>query len=460
MDCGLISRLRSNPGVADRCILECLLVSVSMDKGKILRSFCDLIRAMFQPKELFIGLRYTRAKRRNHFVSFIAFISIAGVALGVFALIVVLSVMNGFGNELRARTLSMTSHATMTGFDGYLTEWQQARERLLQQTGIVGSAPYIRKEVMLTNGRRVSGALIRGIAPKLETTVSTIDSKMVSGSLSELKSGEYRIVLGRELANILNVREGDRVTAITPQASVTAVGVMPRLRRFRVAGVFEVGMNQFDSALAYIHIDDAAQLFSLNEKVSGVRLKLNDLFEAPKITRELNEVFGDDYWIRDWTSQHRNFFRALRTEKTVMFIILLMVIAVAALNIVSTLMMTVTDKEADIAILRTLGMTPGSIMTIFMIQGAIIGCVGTFFGVALGVPVALNVFEIVSWLEQLFSTDFLPDDVYYISDIVADITVREVVTYAASALTITILATIYPAWRASKTLPAEALRYE
>ena len=415
---------------------------------------------MFQPKELFIGLRYIRAKRKSHFVSFIAFISIAGVALGVFALIVVLSVMNGFGNELRDRTLSMTSHATITGNDGFLREWESVRDKAEKNPEVVASAPYIRKEVMLTNGRRVSGSLVRGINPEMESKVSMVGSKMVAGSLLDLKAGEYGIVLGRELANTLGIIEGERVTVITPQASITAVGVMPRLRRFTVVGIFEVGMHQFDAAMAYMHIDDATKLFSYKDKINGVRLKLTDIFEAPRITREIEKDFGLDYWVKDWSKQHKNFFRALKTEKTVMFIILLLMVSVAALNIVSTLMMTVTDKESDIAILRALGMRPSSVMVIFIIQGAFIGLIGTLIGVATGVPVAQNVFEIVSWLERLFNTDFLPSDVYYISDITADVKVSEVLTYALSAFDVTILATIYPAWRASRTLPAEALRYE
>ncbi len=415
---------------------------------------------MFQPKELFIGLRYIRAKRKNHFVSFIAFISIAGVALGVFSLIVVLSVMNGFGNELRDRTLSMTSHATISGFDGYLKDWPTVLAKAKENKEVVAAAPYIRKEAMLSNGKRVSGSLVHGIDPEMESQVSSVASKMVSGRLSNLKAGEYGIVLGRELANALGVYEGDRVTVITPQASITAIGVMPRLKRFHVVGVFEVGMNQFDSAMSYIHLEDAAKLFSYEDKVNGVRLKLTDLFEAPRITREIEQSFGENYWVKDWSKQHKNFFRALQTEKTVMFIILLMIISVAALNIVSTLMMTVTDKESDIAILRALGMRPSSVMIIFIIQGAFIGLFGTLIGVGAGVPVAVNVFEIVSWLEQLFHTDFLPSDVYYISDITADVKVKDVVTYALSAFSVTILATIYPAWRASRTLPAEALRYE
>jgi lipoprotein-releasing system permease protein len=415
---------------------------------------------MFQPKELFIGLRYIRARRKSHFVSFIAFISIAGVALGVFALIVVLSVMNGFGNELRDRTLSMTSHATISGYDGYVRDWRSLLAKAEQNAEVVAAAPYIRKEVMLSNGRRVSGSLVRGIQPEMESRVSLVESKMISGSLMDLKPGEYGIVVGKELANSLGVYEGDRITVITPQASITAVGVMPRLRRFSVVGVFEVGMHQYDSAMAYMHLEDAAKLFSYEDKVNGVRLKFTDLFDAPRITRSIEKDFGEDYWVKDWSKQHKNFFRALQTEKTVMFIILLMMVSVAALNIVSTLMMTVTDKESDIAILRALGMRPSSIMTIFIIQGAFIGLFGTIIGVSAGVPVALNVFEIVSWLEQLFNTDFLPSDVYYISDISADVKVSEVITYALSAFSVTILATIYPAWRASRTLPAEALRYE
>jgi len=415
---------------------------------------------LFQPKELFIGLRYIRAKRKSHFVSFIAFISIGGIALGVFALIVVLSVMNGFGNELRDRTLSMTSHATITGYDGYLRDWPSVLEKAEKTKDVLAAAPYINKEVMLSNGRHVNGSLIRGIVPEMESKVSLIESKMISGSLNDLKAGEYGIVIGRELANSLSVYEGDRITVITPQASITAVGVMPRLRRFRVVGVFEVGMHQYDSAMAYIHLDDAVRLFSFKDKINGIRLKLTDLFDAPRITHEIEKEFGEDYWVKDWSKQHKNFFRALKTEKTVMFIILLLMVSVAALNIVSTLMMTVTDKESDIAILRALGMRPSSIMTIFIIQGAFIGLFGTLIGVGTGVPVALNVFEIVSWLEQLFNTDFLPNDVYYISDITADVKASEVITYALSAFSVTILATIYPAWRASKTLPAEALRYE
>jgi len=415
---------------------------------------------MFQPKELFIGLRYIRARRKNHFVSFIAFISIAGVAMGVFALIVVLSVMNGFGNELRDRTLSMTSHATITGFDGYLRNWSDIKQKAEQNEYVVAAAPYIQKEVMLSNGRNVSGSLVRGIRPEMERDVSLVESKMISGTTMDLKPGEYGIVIGRELANALGVYEGERVTVITPQASVTAVGVMPRLRRFKVVGVFEVGMHQFDAAMAYMHLEDAGKLFSYDERINGMRLKLTDVIDAPRITRVIENELGGEYWVRDWSRQNKNFFRALKTEKTVMFIILLLMVSVAALNIVSTLMMTVTDKESDIAILRALGMRPGSVMTIFIIQGAFIGFFGTAVGVATGVPVAMNVFEIVSWLEQLFSTDFLPSDVYYISDITADVQFHEVATYALSAFAVTVLATIYPAWRASRTLPAEALRYE
>jgi lipoprotein-releasing system permease protein len=415
---------------------------------------------MFRPKELFIGLRYTRAKRRSGFVSFIAMISMMGIALGVAALIVVLSVMNGFGEELRQRTLSMTAHATVTGHDGYLADWEQVRNDITQHKHVVDSAPYTQNEGMLTNGSRVSGAIIRGLIPGEEPKVSDIDKKMISGSIDDLKPGSYGIILGRELANVLGVYEGEKITLITPQASITPVGVLPRLRRFTVVGVFEAGMHQFDRSMALMHVQDAQKLFGLNNKVNGLRLKLDDMFNARLITYELDQLVGEDYWVRDWTRMHTNLFKALKTEKVVMFIILFLIVAVAAFNIISTLVMTVNDKQSDIAILRTIGMTPGSLMTIFIIQGAVIGLIGTILGVAIGVPVALNVNEIVSFIEGLFNTKFLPADVYYISELSSDLRIADVLTYSVSAFSLSILATIYPAWRAAKVQPADALRYE
>ena len=415
---------------------------------------------MFRPKELFIGLRYTRAKRRSGFVSFIAMISMLGIALGVAALIVVLSVMNGFGKELRERTLGMTAHATVSGYNGYLTDWKPVQNKASAYPHVIDSAPYTQAEAMLSNSGRVSGAIIRGILPEEEPGVSEIADKMVSGTINQLQAGSYGIILGRELANALGVYEGDKITLITPQANVTPVGVMPRLRRFTVTGVFEAGMHQFDRSMALIHIKDAQKLFSLGEKINGLRLKFDDMFNARLIAYEIQQQMGDDYWVKDWTNMHSNLFKALKTEKVVMFIILLLIVAVAAFNIISTLVMTVADKQADIAILRTIGMTPASLMVIFIIQGMIIGLIGTMLGVAAGVPIALNVNEIVTVVEQFFNTKFLPADVYYITEIRADVHLVDVMTYSLSAFLLSVVATIYPAWRAAKVEPADALRYE
>lgn len=415
---------------------------------------------MFQPLELFIGLRYTRAKRRNHFISFISLTSMLGVALGVMALITVLSVMNGFEKELRERILGMASHATVTGLDGRLQNWRTLNDRIAERNDVMASAPYIQQEAMLAQGRNVSGAVIRGVLPSFEETVSDVGQHMVRGNMEGLHAGEYGIVLGRELAFALGVGMGDKVTVITPQAAVTPAGILPRLRRFTVVGLFEVGMYEYDRATAFIHLEDAARLFQMDDAVSGLRLKMEDLFQAPWLSNALTRDLGSGYWVRDWTQQHANFFRAVKTEKTVMFIILLLIVAVAAFNIVSTLVMVVTDKQADIAILRTLGLSPGKVMLVFMIQGTVIGLIGTLLGVIGGVSLALNVETIVPAIEQLFNTKFLAPDVYYISELPSDMQISDVVRIALVAFLLTILATLYPAWRASQTQPAEALRYE
>lgn len=415
---------------------------------------------MFRPKEIFIGLRYTRAKRRSGFVSFIAMISMLGIALGVAALIVVLSVMNGFGKELRERTLGMTAHATISGHDGYLNNWSNIRRLVSDHRNIIDSSPYTQNEAMLSNRSRVSGAIVRGILPDEEPKVSEVANKMVSGQLKDLQPGAFGIVLGRELANALGVYEGEKITIITPQANVTPVGVLPRLRRFTVVGVFEAGMHQFDRSMAFMHMQDAQKLFGMGAKVNGLRLKLDDMFNSRLVRHELESIVGEDYWVRDWTRMHTNLFKALKTEKVVMFIILFLIVAVAAFNIISTLVMTVTDKQSDIAILRTIGMTPGSLMMVFVIQGMVIGLIGTILGVAIGVPVAINVNDIVTAVETMFNTKFLPADVYYISEISSDLHAKDVVVYSVSAFLLSVLATIYPAWRAAKVQPADALRYE
>jgi len=415
---------------------------------------------MFRPLELFVGLRYTRAKRRNHFISFISLASMLGVALGITALITVLSVMNGFEQELRTRILSMTSHLVVTGPGGKLADWPDLVARLEGHPQILGAAPYIQGQAMLVNGGLVSGALVRGVLPAEEPRVSEIGAHMTAGALDDLVPGEFRIILGSELASALGVGRGDRVVLITPKATVTPAGILPKLRRFTVAGIFEVGMYEYDRNTAIVHIEDAARLFRLGKAVSGVRLKVADLFAAPRLNRQLSAELGRGYWVTDWTQQHANFFRAIRTEKTMMFIILMLIVGVAAFNIVSTLVMVVTDKRADIAILRTLGLTPGRVMAVFMIQGAVIGLAGTALGVMGGISLALNVETLVPALEQLIGHKFLSPDVYYISELPSELELTDVIRISVAAFSLTLLATIYPAWRAARTQPAEALRYE
>ncbi len=415
---------------------------------------------VFRPLELYIGLRYTRAKRRNHFISFITLTSVLGIALGVTALITVLSVMNGFEKELRERILGMAAHATIQSHGGAMADWAVVTEMARRHPRVTGAAPYVRAEAMLTRGQEVRGAVVRGISPQLEPEVSRVVSKLTVGTLDDLRAGAWHIILGVELARALGVVPGDKVTLVAPQAQVTPAGILPRLRRFEVTGIFEVGMYEYDAALAIIHMDDAARLFRLEEGVSGVRLRIDDMFAAPRVSRGLAADLPGRYWVSDWTQQHVNFFRAIKTEKTVMFVILTLIVAVAAFNIVSTLVMVVTDKEADIAILRTLGVSPLSIMGIFMVQGAVIGVMGTLLGAAGGIALALNVETLVPAIESMLGTEFLPADVYYISDLPSEMHLPDVFRITGLALFLSLLATLYPAWRASRTQPAEALRYE
>ena len=415
---------------------------------------------MSLPYEILIGLRYTRAKRRNHFISFISLTSMLGIALGVTALITVLSVMNGFEKELRERILGMAAHATVSGAEGRLEGWQEVAERLAGHPRLLGLAPYVQAEGMLTEGDTVRGTRVRGILPEAEPRVSTVGSQMIEGRLEDLVPGAFGMLLGKDLARVLGVGVGDRVTLVAPQARVTPAGVLPRLRRFTVVGVFEVGMYEYDAGLALIHIEDAAKLFGLGDAVSGLRLRIDDMFAAPRVAREVAAQLPGRYWVSDWTQQHANFFRAVRTEKTVMFVILTLIVAVAAFNIVSTLVMVVSDKKSDIAILRTLGASPRSIMGMFMVQGSIIGVVGTALGIVGGVALALNVETVVAGIEELFRVKFLSPDVYYISELPSDMHWSDVARIALVALVLSLSATLYPAWRASRTQPAEALRYE
>jgi lipoprotein-releasing system permease protein len=415
---------------------------------------------MFRPLELFIGMRYTYAKRRTHFISFISLTSMLGIALGVTALITVLSVMNGFERELRDRILGMASHVTVTSYSGYLNDWQDLEQAVKKNADVVATAPYVSGETMLSAGGRVSGAIIRGILPEQEGGVSDVIAHIKAGSVNDLKDGGYGIILGSDLATALGVGVGDAVTVVSPEVMVGPTGVLPTLRRFTVVGVFEVGMYEYDRGMALVHLKDAARLFRLGDNVSGVRLKLNDLFQAPRVARELTAQLGMEYRVEDWTRQHANFFRAVQTEKRVMFIILTLIVAVAAFNIVSTLVMVVTDKRSDIAILRTLGASPRSIMVIFVIQGAVIGLLGTLLGTLGGVALALNVETIVPAIESLFHVQFLAKDVYYISEVPSELHWHDVLVMTSTAMVLSLLATIYPAWRAASTHPAEALRYE
>lgn len=415
---------------------------------------------MFKPLSVYIGLRYTRAKRRDHFISFISLSSMLGVALGVAALITVLSVMNGFEKELRTRILGMTSHAFITGANGTLNDWQSLQGLIGDRPHVLDSAPFVEGQAMLSQGSNVRGTQIRGIDPNLEGRVSTIGDKIIQGQFSALSPGSFGIILGKDLAIAMGVGTGDKITLITPDVSPTPAGIIPRLKRLEVVGVFEIGMYEYDSALAIMNIEDAAKLFRIPNAVTGLRLKLDDIYKAPNITRELMMTLPANYRAADWTYQHANFFRALKTEKIVMFVILLLIVAVAAFNIVSTLIMMVTDKQSDIAILRTLGMTPKNIMTIFMVQGTLIGLFGTLIGVVGGVTLALNVESIIAGVENILGYQFLPADVYYISSLPSDLQWNDVTVIGLTAFALSLLSTIYPSWRAAQIRPAEALRYD
>ncbi len=410
--------------------------------------------------ELLLGLRYTRAKRRNHFISFISLASMLGIGLGVATLIVVLSVMNGFESELRSRILGMASHATISGNSEGLPDWSGVAEMAMKNPDVAGTAPYIEGEALVKVGSEISGTVIRGVLPGEEAKVSEIGQHMSSGALTDLVGGEYNIVLGYELAQQLAVTVGDKVDLMIPQLSVTPAGVLPRFRRFNVVGVFRIGMYEFDRGLVLVHLDDAAALYRMGANVTGVRLKLNDLFQAPRVAREIAQMTPGAYFVSDWTRSHANFFRAVATEKTVMFLILSLLVGIAAFNIVSTLVMVVQDKQADIAILRTLGATPRSIMAVFMVQGSVIGVIGTVIGVSLGVLLALNVQTLVPLLEAATGRQFLSPDIYYISDLPSDLKLGDVIQISLLSLALGLVSTLYPAWRASRVQPAEALRYE
>ena len=415
---------------------------------------------MLKSLELSIGLRYTRAKRRDHFISFISLVSMLGIALGVWALITVLSVMNGFQNDLRDRILSVASHATVTEYSGPMQNWQQVDKKIRSNPEVIASAPYVLGQGMVTRSNRVHGAIIRGIDLEREGAVSEVLDKMVLGNAEGLTPGSFGILIGKTLAQQLNAQIGDKLTLVAPKGRVTPAGLLPRMKRFTLLGMFEIGAYQYDSALVVLNIEDAALFMDMGEGVSGIRLALSDTYEAPRIRQDLIARTGGEYYIRDWTQDNVSFFNALKVEKRVMFIILALIIMVAAFNIVSTLVMLVTDKQADIAILRTLGMAPGSVMRIFMVQGTVIGVIGTLIGAVLGVITAINVADIVAVIEQAFNVEFFPSDVYVISGFPSEMRLSDVTRIIMMSLGLSFLATLYPAWRASKLDPAEALRYE
>jgi lipoprotein-releasing system permease protein len=414
------------------------------------------------PYELRIGRRYLRSTG-NRFLSFISLMSMLGVAIGVAVLIVVLSVMNGFERELRTRILSVTSHATVTGFNGGLEDWPALRERALSHPEVRAVAPYLEGEA-LAIGEGADGAStaleVRGVDPVLEAEVSAIGERMQSGALAVLEPGAYRVLLGSEVASRLGVAEGDTVVLAIAQGNVTPAGVVPRMRRFTVGGVFYSGMYEIDNGLALVHLTDAARLLRTGFDASGLRLAVHDPLRAPSVARAVAEELGGGFWVEDWTQRHANFFRSIELTKRMMFFILLLVVAVAAFNIVSTLVMAVKDKQPDIAILRTLGARPGSILAVFATQGTVIGLLGTLGGVALGVVLSLNLERLVHGLERLVGTRFMDASVYLMSDLPATVLPGDVALIAATAFVLCCLSTLYPAWRAARTHPARALRHD
>jgi lipoprotein-releasing system permease protein len=414
---------------------------------------------MFKPVPVAIGLRYLRAKRRNGFISFISFASIVGIALGVAILITTMAVMGGFQREIRDRMLQMTAHATVSGYGEPVENWPQAVEAAVADMRVAGAAPYVEKEALIS-GARNQPALIRGVLPAEEGKVSVLADRMVDGKLDQLVPGSFNIVLGRELALWLGVGVGDSVIVTTSDFRSTPMGAIATQKRFLVSGLFEAGYNDFDKGLAVVNMKDLQRVLRMGEGVTGVRLKLHDMDQASEVATDLALELGGPYRVSDWSSENANLFRALKMEKTIMAILLAFIIGMGAFNLVNSQVMLVTDKQADIAILRTLGLTPRGVMKVFMVQGTLIGVIGTTIGVIGGILLTLNLEHILRFIERVFGVQLLPEDVYYITGLPTDLQASDVMLIAAVALAMAFFATVYPAWRAARTAPAEALRYE
>ena len=412
------------------------------------------------PYEWLIGTRYLRSTHRRGFVSFVALMSVCGLTLGVATLIVVLSVMNGFERELRIRILAVTSHATLTGLSGTLADWRTLAQRARRQRGVQAAVPYVESAAMLANGYAMAGATVRGVLPEEERTATGLAQRVTEGRLDDLTPGSYGIILGSALAHELGARLGGTVVVIAPQGTATPTGVEARMRRFHVVGIFSSGMYEFDRGLALTHLADAARLFRLGNDVTGLRLALSDPLRAPEVAVRVARALGGDFYVSDWTQNHANFFRSIENTKSMMFIILLMLVAVAAFNIVATLVMIVKEKQTDIAILRTLGAAPRNVLATFAVQGVLIGLAGTLLGAALGTLVADNLERLVGGLERLTGVQFIDASVYYLSDLPAYVETLDVLRVCGVAFLLCALATVYPAWRAARTAPAEALRHE
>ena len=408
--------------------------------------------------EGFIGARYLRASPRRGFVSLIGGIAMLGLALGVAVLIVVLSVMNGFEEELRTRILSLTAHATISGLEGRLKDWHADARKLAKFPGIVAAAPYIEEQGLVTHGAKAAGILIRGVVPEEERKVADLTPHLQSGRLSDLVPGKWRIILGKDLADDLGVKVGDRVDVIVAQGDVTPLGIKPRDRTFQVAGLISVGMYEYDRRIALIALEDVAKLLRMGDDVTGIRLNIADMYAAPRVVRESAASLGGSFLVEDWTTQHANFFRSIEITKRILFVMLSAVVAVAAFNIVSTMVMVVKSKRRDIAILRTFGSSPRSILSVFIVQGSLIGVLGIALGVIIGVAIAANLQELVHGLEGIVGFKFLDARVYFMSDLPAHVRLSDVVKICGFAFVFAWLSTLYPAWRAARLLPAESLR--